>query len=240
VSDAIPDPSTAARIWEALGTVLDPEIDEPITDLGFVEACTFLDGTAQVRLRLPTFYCAPNFAFLMVADAHEAVSAVPGVARAEIVLQDHYAAAEINAGVAAGAGFVATFAGEALEELDGLRRQFLAKAALASQDRLARPLIEAGAAPEDLAATRLVDLPESAELARLRGRRDALGLPSGKDAPLLIHSDGSPVSPDQAALHLSRARLTRCGIEANGEYCRGMLAARYPAAVAVALRSATR
>ena len=29
-------------------------------------------------LRLPTFFCAPNFSFLMVADAYDAVSAVPG------------------------------------------------------------------------------------------------------------------------------------------------------------------
>ncbi len=34
-----------------------------------------------MRLRLPTYFCAPNFAFLMVADAYDAVSAVPGVPR---------------------------------------------------------------------------------------------------------------------------------------------------------------
>ena len=45
--------------------------------LGFVSSCTVsADGDAQVRLRLPTFFCAPNFAFLMVADAYDAVSAV--------------------------------------------------------------------------------------------------------------------------------------------------------------------
>jgi metal-sulfur cluster biosynthetic enzyme len=31
---------TVAGVWAALGTVLDPEIDEPITDLDFVESCT--------------------------------------------------------------------------------------------------------------------------------------------------------------------------------------------------------
>ena len=36
-------------------------------------------GAAEVHLRLPTYFCAPNFAFLMVADAHDAVAAVPGV-----------------------------------------------------------------------------------------------------------------------------------------------------------------
>jgi metal-sulfur cluster biosynthetic enzyme len=122
---------TVAGVWAALGTVLDPEIDEPITDLDFVESCTVTEGVATVRLRLPTFFCAPNFSFLMVADAYDAVTAVPGITHAEVSLIDHHASAEINGGVAAQAGFVSTFAGEAVEELDELRAQFLTKAVLA-------------------------------------------------------------------------------------------------------------
>ena len=64
----------------ALETVRDPELDEPITSLGFVASCAVsAAGDAQVRLRLPTYFCAPNFAYLMVADAYDAVSALPGV-----------------------------------------------------------------------------------------------------------------------------------------------------------------
>src|SRR5687768_722041 len=122
-----------AAVWTALGTVLDPEIDEPITDLGFVASCTVSGdgGVVTVRLRLPTFFCAPNFSFLMVADAYDAVSAVEGVTRAEVRLEDHHAADEINRGIAAHAGFVETFAGEADAELDELRRYFLEKAVVA-------------------------------------------------------------------------------------------------------------
>src|ERR671910_2824204 len=94
-----------SAVWAALGTVLDPEIDEPITELDFVESCTVSEeGVAAVRLRLPTFFCAPNFSFLMVADAYDAVAAVPGVTRAEVTLADHHAAAEINGGGGAQAG----------------------------------------------------------------------------------------------------------------------------------------
>ena len=96
-----------AQVWRALGTVRDPELDEPVTALGFVASCTLSDdGTAEVHLRLPTYFCAPNFAYLMVADAHDAVCAVPGVRRAVVVLDDHFAADAINAGVAARAGFL--------------------------------------------------------------------------------------------------------------------------------------
>ncbi len=218
----------AAAVWAALGTVRDPELDEAITDLEFVASCTVsADGVAAVRLRLPTFFCAPNFAWLMVADAHDAVSAVPGVTRAEIALDDHFVAATINTGVAARAGFVASFAGEAQAELDELRAVFLRKAALAGQDRVARPLVDAGRTPEGLAATRLGDVPPSADLDRLRARRAEVGLPHGPDAPLLLHPDGTPVSAAEVPLHLRRARLTQVGIEANGHTCRDLLAKRY-------------
>lgn len=220
------------EVWAALGTVLDPELDEPITDLDFVESCTVsAEGVAAVGLRLPTFFCAPNFSYLMVADAYDAVSAVPGVTRAEVTLADHHASTEINGGVAAQAGFVGSFRnsdqGEAVAELDELRLQFFRKAALAGQERVARPLVDAGAGPDELAATTFGSVPPSAEFSRLRHRRAAIGLPADDDAPLLVHADGTPVTSAQVPLHLRRARLERVGIEANGEVCRGLLATRY-------------
>jgi metal-sulfur cluster biosynthetic enzyme len=220
--------SIRASVWQALATVLDPELDEPVTELGFVASCAVsADGVATVHLRLPTFFCAPNFSFLMVADAYDAVSAVSGVTRADIVLDDHHASEEINEGVSAHAGFVETFPGEAEAELTELRRYFLEKAVIAGQDRVARPLVDAGADPEALCALTLATAPQSAELRRLRRRRAALGLPDEDAAPLLIHPDGSPVTAAQVPLHLRRARLTRLGIEANGELCRSLLKTRY-------------
>jgi metal-sulfur cluster biosynthetic enzyme len=220
--------SVRDAVWQALGTVLDPELDEPITELDFVASCTVSgDGVAAVHLRLPTFFCAPNFSFLMVADAHDAVSAIEGVTRAEIVLDDHHASDEINEGVAAHAGFVQTFAGEADAELDELRRYFLEKAVVAGQDRVARPLVDAGVGPDELAALTLGSAPGSRDLDRLRDRRAALGLRHDDAAPLLVHPDGSRVSAAQVPLHLRRARLTRIGIETNGEFCKSFLKTRY-------------
>ena len=95
---------------------------------------------------------------------------------------------------------------------------------------MARPLVDAGVGPEELAAMNLGAVPASDDLARMRQRREALGLPHGDDAPLLIDADGNRISSAQVPLHLRRARLQRVGIEANGEYCKGLLAVRYPAA----------
>jgi metal-sulfur cluster biosynthetic enzyme len=210
----------------ALETVRDPELDEPITSLGFVASCTVsADGDAEVTLRLPTYFCAPNFAYLMVADAYDAVSTLPGVRRTSVVLEDHFASDAINGGVAAQAGFVRSFDGEAVAELDQLRADFLRKAVMAGTDQVCRPLQAAGA---DLIGMSLGQVPPSRALSRLRERRAELGLPAGDSAALLIDPvTGAAVGADALPLHLRRARVTRVSIEANSGICRGMLRHRY-------------
>jgi hypothetical protein len=183
---------------------------------------------ADVRLRLPTYFCAPNFAFLMVADAYEAVSGVAGVRRAQVVLEDHFASDEINRGVAARAGFVESFDGLAQTELDDLRVDFLRKATLAATDRVCRPLLAAGRSPNELADMTLGDVPESPDRERLRARRAELGLPSGEDAALLVDPvTGAAVGVPALPLHLRRAQLTGVSLQANGGVCRGLLRERY-------------
>ncbi len=213
----------------ALETVRDPELDEPITALGFVAACDLTaEGDAEVRLRLPTYFCAPNFAYLMVADAYDAVSAVPGVRETRVVLEEHFASDAINGGVAAQAGFARSFDGEAVGELDGLRADFLRKAVMAGTDQVCRPLLASGTDPQALPGLTLGQVPPSRPLDRLKQRRAELGLPAGDDAPLLIDpATGAPVSPADTPLHLRKTRLTRTSLEANGSICRGMLQHRY-------------
>ncbi|HEX4829463.1 MAG TPA: iron-sulfur cluster assembly protein [Trebonia sp.] len=224
-----PTATVESAAWAALSTVRDPELDEPVTALGFVASCTITpQGQARVRLRLPTYFCAPNFAYLMVADAYDAVTGVEGVASAEVVLEDHFASDAINGGVAAQAGFVGSFTGEATAELDELRAAFLRKAVMAGTDQVARPLLASGATPASLRAMTLGDVPPSAALDRLRSRRADLGLPAGDDAPLLIDPQtGAVVAADAVPLHLRRARVTQAGIEANASICSGMFRARY-------------
>ncbi|WP_204358250.1 iron-sulfur cluster assembly protein [Streptosporangium sp. 'caverna'] len=216
-------------IWDALATVRDPELDEPITELGFVREAEVREGRVSVRLRLPTYFCAPNFAYLMVADARDAVRAVPGVVAAEILLEDHFASDEINAGVAEAAGFAGSFPGEACEELDGLRLTFRRKAYLASLDRLCTRLAAEGRKPVRL---RLGDAPESPELARLLRRRAELGLDCSPGSPLLLDERGEPIPAEQAVPRLRFARAVRVGIEGNADLCRGLLRTRYPESAA--------
>ena len=218
-----------ASVLDALGKVRDPELDEPVTDLDFVSSCVVsAAGDVQIRFRLPTYFCAPNFAFLMVADAYDAVSEVAGVRHVEVLLEDHFAADAINAGVAARSGFVQAFGALAANELDELRTDFVRKAVLAGTDRVCRPLVSAGCSGDDLASLTLGEVPASPDLDRLRARRAEIGLPVDDAAPLLIDVvTGKGVDQDALPLHLRRARLTSVNMEGNASICGGMLRHRY-------------
>jgi metal-sulfur cluster biosynthetic enzyme len=223
---------TQARVLAALATVHDPELDEPITSLGFVGSCVVSDGgDVDVHLRLPTPQCAPNFAFLMASDAREAVRRVAGVRKVGVVLDDHYTAAEINQAVAGGGGFDAAFPGESAGDLSALRELFARKALLARQGRVAAMLLAPPSSPSEHAAVValcVADLPPGhPEVARCLVLRRELGLPCGPDAPALVAGDGSRLTAQELPLWLRRARLVGLSLESNGGLCRSLLRVRH-------------
>jgi metal-sulfur cluster biosynthetic enzyme len=228
-------PDLAAEVRAALGTVVDPELDEPITDLGFVRSVSVRGADVEVHLRLPTSFCAPNFAWLMASDAREAVAAVPGVGRVVVALDDHSDSDLINRGLAAGADYRTTFAHEAEESLDQLRATFTRKAHTAAMERALTALLRADPtlAEADVAGLTLADLPAGAPTTEaLLRRRAAVGLPVDGGAPVLVRDDGTRPPPEQAPLVLRRARSVRISVDGNAHFCRGLLATRYPGAEA--------
>ncbi len=215
------------RVWAALAGVRDPELDESITDLTFVSGVGVVGGHVAVTLRLPTYFCAPNFAYLMVADAHDAVAAVTGVNSVKIELLDHFASTEINAGVAERAGFVAAFPGQAVDELAELRVTFQRKAYLAAMERACRILLVRGWEVGELHAAQLFDLPPGPEKASLLHRRTYLHLSTEPDAYLMSDALGRRIKEADVGLQLRFAKATRVSIEGNGTMCRGLLKVRY-------------
>ena len=92
--------------YTALGAVMDPELDEPITSLGFVRSLMVSPGgNVKVHLRLPTSFCSPNFAYLMASDAKDVLSKLDWTRRVVVELDDHHDSEIINAGLAADAGY---------------------------------------------------------------------------------------------------------------------------------------
>jgi metal-sulfur cluster biosynthetic enzyme len=218
-------------VRSALGTVIDPELDEPITDLGFVRSVSVDGASVEVHLRLPTSFCAPNFAYLMASDAYDAVRAVPGVARVVVELDDHHDSDLINRGLAAAAGYRGTFGHEAEDSLDELRATFTRKAYTAAMERAITALLRADGSLSEADVHRLVlgDLPADEPTTRaLLRRRSAVGLSLEPGAAVLVGPDGSRPAPAAAAMFLRKARSVRISIDGNAHFCRGLLRTRYP------------
>jgi metal-sulfur cluster biosynthetic enzyme len=208
---------------------MDPELDESLVSLGFVRAEVLEGGRVRIEFRLPTYWCAPNFAYLMADDAREAVAAVEGVREVELRLRDHFVEDEVTSGIQEGRTFDEAFAELADGGgLDDLRRLFWAKSFTMRQERLLRALLALGATEADLAEMRLGQVPDSEELHVYLERRRRLGLQTDAGAPLAVMPGGRAITADELVGYLRRARSTRVGMEFNSSLCRGLLETRYP------------
>ena len=227
-ADATTGTSYEVAVREALDAVLDPELDEPITDLGFVRSVDVEGTDLEVHLRLPTSFCSPNFAYLMSSDAKDVLTALPWTRRVVVQLDDHHDSDKINAGLAADAGYRGTFGSEAEQDLEELRQTFRRKAHTAAMERCLTALLRAEPdRPLDtLGQVVLDDLPRGPHTDALLRRREALGLPLAGTSPVLVDHAGA--RPDDVPMALRRARSTRISIDGNAHFCRGLLRTRYP------------
>jgi metal-sulfur cluster biosynthetic enzyme len=229
-----------------LSQVLDPELDESILDLGFVRSLQLRSGHADVALRLPTSWCAVNFAYLMAEDVRRALLGVENIRQVTVRLGDHCAAAEIEAAVNDGRPFAEAFPGEGAGSLAALRLTFLRKGFLSRQERLLRELRGAGCSPAAICALRLgevsvqdetivirrpglapVESGSAAIWRRYLERRVELALDCGLAAPLIVDLEGAPFSAERLQAHYEAARTVRVALEANGSFCRALLTVRH-------------
>jgi metal-sulfur cluster biosynthetic enzyme len=218
-------------VLRALDAVIDPELDEPITDLGFVASADVSEeGDVEVHLRLPTSFCAPNFAYLMASDSKDVLTELDWTRRVVIELDDHHDSDLINRGLAADAGYRGTFGHEAEDGLEELRSTFQRKAHTAAMERCLTALLRT--APDRpvsaLGEVRLGDLPADRTAAALIRRRQDVGLTTAPDDVVLVDHAGRRYSPDDVPMALRRARSTRISIDGNAHFCRGLLRTRYP------------
>jgi metal-sulfur cluster biosynthetic enzyme len=219
-----------AEAFEALGAVVDPELDQPITDLDFVQSLTVSeDGDVVAHLRLPTSFCAPNFAYLMASDAKDVLTQLYWTSGVTVELDDHHDSAIINAGLAADAGYRGTFAHEAEDDLEDLRTIFLRKAHVAAMERCLTAVMRADTTREmtEMGSVVLGELPDDETTHALLKRRRTLGLPTTPDSLVMVDHDGNPYTAIDVPLALRRARSTRISIDGNAHFCRGLLRTRY-------------
>lgn len=216
------------EVLAALSTVTDPELDEPITDLGFIRSVTLDDDSVTVHLRLPTSFCSPNFAYLMASDALDVLRTIDDIGEVKVLLDDHHDSDKINAGLAADAGYVGTFGSEAEDSLQELRRTFRSKAHAAAMERC----VEAHLKSSDLQVSELHtlilrDLAPGKEKSALLRRRFALGLSTCPCCRVFVDDNGNSIPQDAVPMRLRFAKSVRISMEGNSHFCRGLLATRY-------------
>ena len=234
ISLAQPGDGRLDDVWTRLDMVSDPELDQSVAEMGFVNSVELTNGgDVRVSFRLPTFWCAPNFAFLMAYDMREAVESLDWVRRAEITLQDHCHAEDINRGVGGGLSFAETFPGQATTELDELRATFRRKAFQGRQEALLRRLREDGMTPEKICAMQIGELRrlELVDAARLLERyleiRGEFGGPAGEDDTAFTTPDGEALSSEKFSGYLQDLRRVRVNAAFNANMCRTILQTRY-------------
>ncbi len=234
---ATPYAAPADRVSEVLArlaTVNDPELDESVTELAFVTDVTVDgDGAVSVLFRLPTYWCAANFAFLMAEDMHDAVATLPWVTRVNVTLGEHMYSETINRGMEEKLSFQTAFGAEADDSLARVRRTFLVKAFQRRQVVLGDHLIAAGHAPEALAVLTIAELractnaPEGQALVQRYLDRRAVPGPADDMSPAFVDEHGQAVAPEAFRAHLRALRRVAVNVEFNGALCRGLLAARF-------------
>lgn len=226
----------AAEVWERLARVTDPELDEPVTELAFVSGVEVEpDGRVAIGFRLPTYWCAANFAFMMADDMRREVAALPWVRGIQLTLDGHMYSDAVNRGMAEGLSFRDTFGEEAShDDLAEVRRTFAVKSFQRRQEALLRHLLAAGNDAGALLAVTVAELaalpPDGEEAAKLVARylerRDVPG-PAAPGAPAFVDEHGAPVAPEALPARLRALRRVSINTEFNGALCRGLLAERY-------------
>ncbi len=221
----------------ALADVLDPELDEPLIDLGFIDNLRIDGDAVRIQLRLPTFWCSANFVYIMGEDMIAALNNVPWLSSIRIELVDHFAAKKINDGLAKGLSFQEVFGAEAADGLDAIRVTFRDKSYLSRQAKVIQALRREKEPADAIVAMTIADLQRRTDMAdrssakEVRRYLEALRLRSetaaNNQSLAFVDLDGLAIPANRLLDYLRETRKICGSVEANAEMCRILFAARY-------------
>ncbi len=241
-----PNAGRVSEVWQRLEKVVDPELDEPVTKLDFVTHVDVDDeDRVKIGFRLPTYWCAANFAFMMVDDLRSATRELPWVRAVTVELGEHMYADTINKGVAEGQSFQEAFGDEADGTLDEVRRTFLLKAFQRRQEALILHLSKAAAyGPEQIVSLSIDALPDAVSsdegrtlVERYLERRAVAGSYGSASLAFVTTAD-EPLQVEGFDVYVRGLRRVRVNAEFNGALCRGLLAVRFDTETAVTPKAA--
>ena len=220
-----------AEVRAALDQVTDPELDESVVELGFITGIEVAeDNAVAVTFRLPTYWCAANFSYLMAADIRDAVTGLPWVREVSVQLDDHMFVNEINDGISTGKDFLEAFPSEASADLSDIRLTFGLKSFERRQEALLQHMLSLGHAPAailelSITGLRSVTLDAAGTLLRIRYLQRR-GLAGGGDLAF-TKQNGEAIPPEVLSVYLRKIRMVGLNAEFNGALCRGLLSVRY-------------
>ena len=226
--------SRLADVWSQLSRVTDPELDESVTEIGFVTAVHIgASDDVHVAFQLPTYWCSPNFAFMMAEDMRRAILGLSWATSASVVLGEHMYGEKINHGINLGLSFSEAFGDEATGDLDALRATFLHKAFQWRQEVLLKHLLDSGETASDVVQWTVFELsgrlsnPDEQQLIdRYLDRRDVAGKFDGQ-ALAFVTLEGQSLDASGLAQYLKLIRRVRINAEFNGALCRRLLVERF-------------
>lgn len=224
------------ELWRRLEAVTDPELDESVVAMGFVESATVAeDGAVAVAFRLPTYWCSPNFAFLMLEDLRNALAALSWRPRFSITLLDHLMGEEINAALAAGHSFdeiVGRLAPDA--DIRALRAIFTMKAFQRRQEAVLLALRVAGLADAAILGLTRQGLERAAgegaeaqTVARYCAALESRFPGMRPESAAFLSWEGAVLRPEELSPYMTTLRAVRINMEFNGALCRGLKESRY-------------
>ncbi|MDB5524510.1 MAG: hypothetical protein JWM58_2273 [Rhizobium sp.] len=229
--------SRRGELWRRLEGVNDPELDEPVTDMGFIERAEIAaDGRVDVGFRLPTYWCSPNFAFLMLDDLRNALDALSWSPSYRLTLHDHMFADEVNAGIAEGRSFAEIFGSLAENtDLEELREKFRLKAFKRRQEAVILDLKSLGIADSEIVRVTLsvfdaiISGSDEANKRKARYRQALLQRwPDFRSQnAVIVDYGGGRIAAEALSIHLADLRSVRINMEFNGALCRGLKHTRY-------------
>jgi hypothetical protein len=230
-ADAFSTTITEAMVYEAIADVLDPELDESLVKLGFIDRVEVEGPDVTVAFKLPT---------------------IPGVRSTHVLLLDHCTDEQVSTNVNTNKSFLEAFPDEAEDNLEELRLIFLRKGFLVRQDTLLRSLQKAGQKVGMDEATLLslkvsdltvdeateraifttpqhvIALERSAHTARAYLRRAAaLGIHQQPGDLLFTDDHGQAIAPGGLQIYLRQSRAVRMNIMFNTVFCTDMFQTRY-------------
>jgi metal-sulfur cluster biosynthetic enzyme len=238
---------TVDAIRDRLARVTDPELDQSIVELGYIDEIDVddrsEDAAVTVRFTLPTAWCSPAFAWMMATDARDEVESLQDVSRVRIQLRDHMHDEEINRGVDERLSF-----GEVFPDADGgveaIRATLDDKARVARQYDAVEALLDAGVAPEQLCRLTPSDLDlnfddeadraavelddgalivtvDAAPLRRYVRKARTVGVVTDEE-PLFRTPEGDPIDPAEFEIVHRRGRLAQTNMSGQAGICEAL------------------